>query len=159
MEMSDGVVRVRAWQIDEAAVLDELLSDPLVLAELREDEREAVLGTSDAALHLINQCDPNETHLAICAPGACGLVTLNRIAESSDWEISVAVLAARRGEGVARRAIELASRWWLAKGAANLHAVIRQSNTPSRRLFESAGYRLSGPHPDVPASDIYVRSS
>ena len=59
-------------------------------------------------------------------------------------EVSIAVAEAARGRGVARAALHAADATGRELGLTELRAFVRQSNEPSIRLFDRAGYRHAG---------------
>lgn len=57
---------------------------------------------------------------------------------------SIATLAVERKSGLAARLLACAEASAQAKGCAQMRAEVREENQASRRLFEQAGYRVTG---------------
>lgn len=64
--------------------------------------------------------------------------------EDGTAEISINVAPAERGKGYGRLALRLADDLLAANGIARIHALVKEDNTVSLRLFAAAGYRETG---------------
>lgn len=58
--------------------------------------------------------------------------------------ISMWVDPAARGRGVARALIRAVARWSLGRGSARVVLFVQEANTPARKLYERAGFELTG---------------
>ncbi len=58
--------------------------------------------------------------------------------------ISMWVDPAARGRGVARDLIAAVATWTQARGAARIVLFVQEANAPARRLYQQAGFRLTG---------------
>jgi ribosomal protein S18 acetylase RimI-like enzyme len=58
--------------------------------------------------------------------------------------ISMWVDPAARGRGVARDLIRAVASWTQARGAARVVLFVQEANAPARRLYQQAGFRLTG---------------
>lgn len=84
-------------------------------------------------------------HRAMVGPSLVGFI-LSRIAADEAEILSVAVAAARRGEGLSRRLLDLHLRR-LASVGVGVRAVfleVDEDNAPARRLYAGAGFREVG---------------
>jgi ribosomal-protein-alanine acetyltransferase len=77
-----------------------------------------------------------------------------------EWELeNVVVASARRRQGVARRLMEELERRAAARGAAQIHLEVRESNAAARALYERLGFTPSGRRPayyDAPCEDALL---
>ncbi|MCY7301790.1 MAG: GNAT family N-acetyltransferase [Thermoleophilia bacterium] len=58
--------------------------------------------------------------------------------------ISMWVDPEARGRGVARDLIRAVAAWTLGRGSARVVLFVQEANTPARRLYERAGFRVTG---------------
>jgi RimJ/RimL family protein N-acetyltransferase len=58
--------------------------------------------------------------------------------------ISMWVDPEARGRGVARDLIRAVATWTLGRGSARVVLFVQEANTPARKLYERAGFRLTG---------------
>ena len=83
-----------------------------------------------------------------CAPGDAGPhaggFILSRLVAGEAEILSVAVAAARRGKGLARRLLDLHLRRLAGLGARTVFLEVDEGNEPARRLYRRAGFREVG---------------
>jgi GNAT superfamily N-acetyltransferase len=79
---------------------------------------------------------------AACRPVSAGLVRVERRGTRS--MMSVAVLPEHRRQGIAQRAITIASRWAIGHGWGTPTAYIHAPNTSSILAFRAAGFEMVG---------------
>jgi RimJ/RimL family protein N-acetyltransferase len=140
---SDGVVRLRAWQADDAEVLVECVDgDPEIARWLDEipqpyrlEQAHAYIGSESEEAYAVT--DASDGRIL----GSVGL----RWNEAHDIaEIGYWVRADARRRGVASRALRLATRFALSAGAARVQLRADVENVASRRVAERAGFTLEG---------------
>jgi [ribosomal protein S18]-alanine N-acetyltransferase len=85
-------------------------------------------------------------HRAIAGTTLVGFI-LSRVAAGEAEILSVAVAASRRGEGLARRLLDLNLRRLAALGARTVFLEVDEGNEPARRLYRRAGFREVGRRP------------
>lgn len=78
--------------------------------------------------------------------GEVGTVRWDRVGDA-EWEVSITVAPERRGEGLSRSVLHAGEQHLLdaRRDVLALYAGVRETNSASRRLFESSGYLLDAP--------------
>jgi ribosomal-protein-alanine N-acetyltransferase len=82
-------------------------------------------------------------HRAMTGTRLAGFI-LSRLAAGEAEILSVAVAAAGRGRGLARRLLDLHLRRLAGLGADTVFLEVDETNTPARRLYRRAGFRDVG---------------
>jgi ribosomal-protein-alanine N-acetyltransferase len=82
-------------------------------------------------------------HRATAGSSVVGFI-LSRVVVDEAEILSVAVNAARRGKGLARRLLDLHLRRLAGIGARAVFLEVDENNVPARRLYERAGFRQVG---------------
>jgi ribosomal-protein-alanine N-acetyltransferase len=82
-------------------------------------------------------------HRAVLAGGLVGFI-LSRIVVGEAEILSVAVAAARRGRGLARRMLDLHLRRLAGLGVRTVFLEVDEGNAPARALYRRAGFREVG---------------
>ena len=82
-------------------------------------------------------------HRAVRGRKLAGFI-LSRLVVGEAEILSVAVAAARRGKGLARRLLDLHLRRLAGLGANAVFLEVEEGNTPARRLYQRAGFREVG---------------
>jgi RimJ/RimL family protein N-acetyltransferase len=143
--LSDSVVQLRPWRGDDLAAVEAATSDPEIVRRNGVPEPfdarrwlEAMPGErarGEALRLLIADADDDEM---LGALGLSGIDAERRSADLGYW-----ILAGRRGDGIAGRAVGLLCEWAFAElGLAAIRARTDADNVPSRRLLERLGFRL-----------------
>jgi [ribosomal protein S5]-alanine N-acetyltransferase len=147
-ELSDGVVRLRRWDVGDLECVREASAD----AGIPEGTTVPAVFTEEAgrafiARQLARAQDGEGLSLAIAeaASGrAQGLVWLGFRPQAGVVGIGYWVVPAARGRGFARRAVVLATRWALRQGVARVEAWVEPGNEPSQQVLHRAGFRREG---------------
>ena len=144
--MKTNSVRLRAATVDDAAFLRELRNDVEVRLRSRtsssvgEDAHSSWLGNTLA--------DPRR-HLLVVEDRDAPVGQLRLDVDGKRAEVSIAVIAAARGRGIAAAALRAADTQARALGLSELQAFVQLSNEASLRLFERAGYARVGEADDL----------
>ncbi len=85
-------------------------------------------------------------HRATVGRTLCGFI-LSRLAAGEAEILSVAVVSARRGRGLARALLHLHLRRLAGLGAQAVFLEVDEDNEPARRLYNRAGFREVGRRP------------
>ena len=149
--LSDGVVALRAWGLDDVAALTAACQDPeiprwtLVPSPYGEDHARSFILSLDA-IHARGE----ELHLAVTDAttgtllGAIGHPAIDHV--RSRAEIGYWVAAWGRRRGVAARAVQLLSAHaFAALGLRVLHILADRDNVPSHAVARAAGFTPSAP--------------
>lgn len=144
--MTAGGVRLRAATTADAAFLRELRND----AEVRRRSRDPGVVEEHTHLRWLTGAlaDPRRHLFVVEDPtGPVGQLRLD--VRERCAEVSIAVVAAARGRGVAGSALRAADAKARELGVSELRAFVQRSNEPSIRLFDRAGYRRLGEADDL----------
>lgn len=79
---------------------------------------------------------------------SAALILLYRVGSRVARVYSIAVSPVARGQGLAQKLLGRAERSARARGCDRMRSEVRRDNTPSRRLFEAAGYVAFACTPD-----------
>ncbi len=82
-------------------------------------------------------------HRAMSGRGLAGFIVSRLVADEAEI-LSVAVAAARRGKGLARRLLDLHLRRLAGMGARAVFLEVEEANQPALRLYRRAGFRQIG---------------
>ncbi len=157
--LTDGVVVLRAWEDRDLACVEQASSDPRIptgttvpavftpteglawLARQR-DRYDSGQGISFAVARAVD----DETAEGEAADDeAVALVVLLRRPQEGVLGLGYWVVPAARGEGVAGRAVGLATAWALAEARADrVEAWVAPENEPSRRTLQRNGFVHEG---------------
>jgi ribosomal-protein-alanine N-acetyltransferase len=85
-------------------------------------------------------------HRAVAGRSLVGFI-LSRVVAGEAEILSVAVATSRRGEGLARRLLDLNLRRLAALGARTVFLEVDEGNEPARRLYRRTGFREVGRRP------------
>jgi RimJ/RimL family protein N-acetyltransferase len=146
--LTDGVVKLRPWRVEDVPALVEICQDP----EIQRFTRVPEPYTKDDALMYLAQQTAREQRGEVAAFAIAdaaddmllGSIDVRRL---DDGRASIGYLlgASGRGRGVATRAVRLLSRWVLAElGVARLEIHARPDNPASQRVAERAGFTREG---------------
>jgi [ribosomal protein S18]-alanine N-acetyltransferase len=85
-------------------------------------------------------------HRAMVGRSLAGFIMSRRVLEEAEI-LSVAVVASRRGKGLARQLLDLHLRRLAGLGARTVFLEVDEGNQPARRLYRRAGFREVGRRP------------
>jgi RimJ/RimL family protein N-acetyltransferase len=148
-ELTDGVVRLRSWALDDVDCIEQASTDPRIV----EATTVPVACTPAAARAFIaRQLRRPETGegLSLAIAGAAGgqalgLVWLGVRPQHGVLGIGYWVIPAARRQGLGARAVRLASDWALGRdGVARVEAWVEPGNLASQRLLISVGFAREG---------------
>ena len=103
-------------------------------------------GWSDGEIERLLMERNTVCHRATAGRALCGFI-LSRIAAGEAEILSVAVVSARRGRGLARALLNLHLRRLAGLGASAVFLEVDEDNEPARRLYRRAGFREVGRRP------------
>ena len=103
-------------------------------------------GWSDGEIERLLMERNTVCHRATAGRALCGFI-LSRIAVGEAEILSVAVVSARRGRGLARALLNLHLRRLAGLGASAVFLEVDEDNEPARRLYGRAGFREVGRRP------------
>lgn len=145
--ISDGVVALREWAIEDAPQMRRIFLDPEMYRWTDAVPDEPLTEFEEAIRRNWRRRERGDRiALAICdAEGAIvGAIDL-MMGEFERGEIGYAVGAWARGNGYAARAVKLLSSWaFETAGVARLELPIPVGNARSRAVAERAGFRFEG---------------
>ncbi|KTD18975.1 GNAT family N-acetyltransferase [Legionella jordanis] len=81
---------------------------------------------------------------------AVGMVRFDQLINGTTWEVSIALAPQFRGQGLSKKLLEKSLNYFHSKySEAVILAEIKQSNVPSRKLFESLGFQYVSTQGDI----------
>lgn len=148
-DLDDGVVRLRPWTPSDAELRVEAGHDPEVLRFTSVPERPTTVEAEKWIAESRSSSTEGRTASFVLerardglAAGSMGLIAIDwthRRAEVGYW------LVHARGEGLARRALELLSRWSFDElGLARLELLTNLDNEPSQAVASRARFHFEG---------------
>jgi ribosomal-protein-alanine N-acetyltransferase len=147
--LTDGVIRLRAWERRDQELLD----------RARDDEYVALIERLDVAEKTEHELAIEDTATGE-AVGGVGFAVRHvpGLAELGYW-----IIDERRGEGIATRAVRLLAAWALTEGGIErLQATVEPWNAASQRVLEKAAFEREGllrsyaRYGDEPRRDVYL---
>jgi ribosomal-protein-alanine N-acetyltransferase len=149
--LSDGVVTLRRWEAADAGCVEAVSGDPYITLITTVPTEYS----PDAGLQFIERqwsriVNGEGVSLAIAfvqSDRACGCLTMTHRSSPATGSVGIGyrVVPAERGDGVARRAVALASDWALQRpGIARIEALVEPVNIASQRVVEAAGFEREG---------------
>ncbi len=147
-ELTDGVVTLRPWRMDDvpalvAACNDETLHHwlPMIPFPYTEEDGREFIGSQPQrnaeGAGNVGVFDAATSELL----GACGF----RVDEAGRTEFGYWVASAQRGRGIASRALRLTTRWVAERtGTRRLQLHADVANVASQRVAEKAGFTREG---------------
>lgn len=148
-ELTDGVVRLRAWQVTDRPAVEHAWTDPAIR---RMPPVPPGFDAGEAAAFIERQWARQTTgegvSLAIADAAtdrALGLISLRFRAQPGVVGTGYWLAPSARGRGCARRAVGLASRWALTHaGFARIEAWVEPGNHASQSVLTHAGFTREG---------------
>ena len=149
--LTDGVVRLRPWSLDDIPALAAACDDPEIARWMHQvpspytegDAREYILMSQAAwrdrrnAIFAVLDCETDEV------VGSCAMHIID--AELENVEVGYWTAAAARGRGLTTRAVKLIVTWALDElGAERVQLRADVRNVASLRVAEKAGFRREG---------------
>lgn len=148
-DLTDGAVHLRRWAPDDLPCVKQAAED----TRITESTTVPAVYTEEAGraflAHQLRRLEDGEgLSLAIADAGtdqALGLLWLAVRPQPDVAGIGYWIAPAARGRGVARRAVQLATRWALhTAGATRVEAWVEPDNNASQRLLKAAGFVREG---------------
>jgi [ribosomal protein S5]-alanine N-acetyltransferase len=146
--LTDGVVTLRPWRVEDVPALMEICQDPEVQRFTRVP---ANYTRDDALMYLASKTAREErgelVALAIVDPADDSLLGGIDVRRGEEGRVLIGYMVdpRARGRGVATRAVRLLSRWALAGfGAARVEIHVSVDNPASQAFAERAGLRREG---------------
>lgn len=146
--LTDGVVRLRAWTLDDAPCIQEAARDAAIRIGT------TVPGTTDSeaaeafVIRQLARVDRGEGWSLAITKGdgpAIGLVFVGIRPQEGVVGLGYWLLAAARGAGLATRAVALATDWALTEaGEHRVEAWVVPDNTASQALLSRCGFHREG---------------
>lgn len=148
--LSDGIISLRALEPDDADKLylwendTRLWNVGCATAPFSRKQLEEYICTYDADVFSARQLRlvivENKTGSAV---GTADIYDFDPVNNRAG--VGILVSEECRGQGIGEKAITLLERYgFMRLGLHQLWAVVPESNTPCRRMFERAGYKISG---------------
>jgi ribosomal-protein-alanine N-acetyltransferase len=147
--LTDGVVRLRRWSLDDLACIEEASRD----RRIPEGTTVPTPFTPDDGRRFIerqwSRLDEGEgISLAMAADDtdtAVGLISLRYRQQAGVVGAGYWVVESARGQGIATRGVRLASEWALgSSGVERVEAWVEPDNTASRATLAAAGFEYEG---------------
>lgn len=148
-ELSDGVVQLRRWSVEDLQCIEQASHDP----RIPQGTTVPAVYTPQAGRAFITRQWNRHTNgeglslaVADVASGdAVGLIVLMMRPTPRTVEIGYWVVPGERRRGRATRAIRMLSRWALTEaGIARIEARVMPDNEPSLRALSSCGFETEG---------------
>jgi len=134
--LSDGVVRLRQWHLDDADWYVECTRDPEIQRWTTEPPDLDVATARAAIEHAVA-----DRLVALAITDAATGELLGNLALSPTGELSYWLAPAARGRGVATRAVRLLVGWARKSGVDRVELHAHVDNVGSQRVAERAGFR------------------
>lgn len=147
--LSDGIVTLRQWELNDVGCLAEASADPAIVeitsvpAVYSDDEARAYIDRQWSRLSL-------EASLSlVIAPAsdnrAVGSIVLLQRPQRGVYGIGYWLVGSARGRGFTTRAVALLSDWALsAGGVSRVEAWVEPVNLASQRVLTAAGFEVEG---------------
>jgi RimJ/RimL family protein N-acetyltransferase len=141
--LSDGVVTLRAWRLEDAGWYAEQSRDP----EIQRFTTDPPDLDADTVRAAIERFATSDTYASMAITDAATGALLGNIGlgpgdRAGVGSLSYWVSAAARGRGIASRSVRLLVDWGWERGLDRIELYAHVDNTGSRRVAENAGFRF-----------------
>jgi [ribosomal protein S5]-alanine N-acetyltransferase len=148
-ELSDEVLRLRPWSLDDLACVEEATADPRIpegtTVPMAYDQQAGVAFIERQSSRHAEGQGISLAMVPLPLVRAVGSIVLLHRPQSGVVGIGYWVVGSARGHGYATRAARLLSDWALdVAGCARVEAWVEPSNEASRRVLAAAGFQLEG---------------